>query len=103
MKEYDVYMLLCADESFYIGITSDWELRLNQHQEGWDPKAYTHSRRPVKLVYLSTFSDVNEAIDWEKRIKRWSRRKKEALIKGEYEKLPELSKKKFNQSPSVSP
>ncbi len=93
MKEYYVYILLCSDGSYYTGVTNDWELRLNQHQEGCDPKAYTHSRRPVKLVYLASFPEIYEAIDWEKRVKRWSRKKKEALIKGEYEKLPELSRR----------
>ena len=69
MKTYYVYILRCRDGSYYTGITNDYESRLNDHQTGYDPKSYTHTRRPVQLVYLSEFSDVYEAIDWEKRIK----------------------------------
>jgi putative endonuclease len=73
-------MLLCADQSFYIGITSDLERRMDEHWSGIDRTCYTHERRPLKLVYVSEFNRVEEAIDWEKRIKGWSRAKKRALI-----------------------
>ena len=87
-------MLECADGSYYTGVTNDYEGRLNDHQSGRDPKSYTFKKRPVKLVYLSEFGDINEAISWEKRVKRWSRKKKEALIQGKFDVLPELSKRK---------
>ena len=93
MKAYYVYMLECADSSYYTGVTNDYQSRLNDHQSGRDTKAYTFKRRPVKLVYLCEFGDINEAISWEKRVKRWSRKKKEALIQGKFELLPSLSKK----------
>ncbi|HAI98702.1 TPA: hypothetical protein DCL30_04175 [Candidatus Peribacteria bacterium] len=92
MEHYFVYMLRCADKSYYVGITSDLEKRINQHQEGWDPSAYTHARRPVHLVYSAAFHEVMDAIAWEKRIKRWTRKKKESLIKGAYEDLSALSR-----------
>lgn len=92
MKEYFVYILRCADGSYYTGITNDVQTRVGQHQIGSDPKAYTHTRRPVTLVYSATFGDVHEAIAWEKQVKGWSRKKKkEALIAGKFEKLPKLS------------
>jgi len=57
-----------------------------------DKKAYTFNKRPVKLVWHQEFHDPNMAIAKEKQLKGWSRKKKEALISGDYEKLPELSK-----------
>jgi len=91
MRSYYVYILCCRDGSYYTGVTNDYEHRIGQHQRGNDPRAYTFTRRPVKLVYLSTFGDIREAIAWEKKLKRWSRRKKEALIMGDYDELPGLA------------
>ncbi len=61
------------------------------NEAGWDPKAYTHHRRPVQLVYAAEFSEITDAIAWEKQVKGWGRKKKEVLIRREYEKLPELA------------
>jgi len=91
MNEYFVYMLRCSDGSYYTGVTNDYRMRVSQHQEGLDRNCYTFKRRPVELVYLATFCDIRDAIAWEKRAKKWSRKKKEALITGAFEKLPELS------------
>lgn len=98
MKTYYVYILKCSDESYYTGITSNLEKRLFEHQEGKHTEGYTYKRRPVTLVYYAEFSDVGKAIDVEKQIKKWSRLKKKALINGDYEKLPNLAKKKFDNS-----
>jgi len=95
MLEFYVYILLCADDSYYVGITNDFEERLEQHSLGLDPHSYTFARRPVKLVHLEIFSTAFEAIAREKQLKKWSRKKKEALIKKEYENLPDLSKSVF--------
>ena len=54
--------------------------------------AYTSKRRPVELMYCQQFNDINQAIELEKQIKGWSRRKKEALIKEDWEKLKLYSK-----------
>ena len=81
MNEYYVYILHCADGSYYIGVTNDYQHRLRQHQEGIDAKCFTYKRRAVELVYMGIFGDINEAISWEKQVKRWSRAKKEALIR----------------------
>src|SRR5690606_20177793 len=73
-------------------ITNDMDRRLWEHREGINIKCYTYRRRPVELVYFETFTDVNQAIAFEKQVKGWSRRKKAAIINNEWEKLPELSK-----------
>ncbi|OGJ57994.1 hypothetical protein A3H22_03265 [Candidatus Peribacteria bacterium RIFCSPLOWO2_12_FULL_55_15] len=97
-------MLRCSDDSYYIGITNDMERRIGEHREGRDPKCYTFRRRPVECVYSTRFQDVRDAISWEKHLKKWSRKKKEALINGEYERLPELAGRRVRYTrKSVSP
>ena len=78
MKSYFVYILLCSDDSYYIGITNDVFLRENEHNQGLDNKAYTFDKRPVKLVWFQEFLEPEQAISKEKQLKGWSRRKKEA-------------------------
>jgi putative endonuclease len=95
MKIYFVYILKCSDFSYYTGFTSNLEKRYVEHQQGKYQESYTHNRRPVELVFYCEFSNVEIAIDTEKQIKKWSRLKKEALINGIYEDLPNLAKKKF--------
>ena len=90
---YWVYILKCSDNSYYTGVTNNLERRISEHELGEDIKAYTYKRRPVKLVYYEEFNEILDAIDAEKQIKGWRREKKEALIKDQYEKLPELSKR----------
>jgi predicted GIY-YIG superfamily endonuclease len=85
-------MLECADGSFYVGITSNIEQRIAQHAAGWDPRAYTHTRRPVKLVHCEDFSRVDDAIRWEKQLKGWSRAKKRALIAGDWAEIRRLAR-----------
>ncbi|MBT8316788.1 MAG: GIY-YIG nuclease family protein [Lutibacter sp.] len=92
MKQYFVYIVECSDNSYYTGITNDIVRRLNEHNLGRDKRAYTFSKRPVKLVWFETFSDVNDAIQIEKKIKGWSRKKKEALVNEDWEKLMLYSK-----------
>jgi len=91
--DYCVYMLRCSDDSYYIGITNDVERRVGEHREGRDPKCYTFRRRPVECVYSAQFQDVRDAISWEKKIKRWSRNKKEALITGNQKFLEHFSRR----------
>jgi putative endonuclease len=91
-----VYLLECADGSYYVGSTRSLELRLWQHQEGLGAD-YTRRRRPVKLLWQQQFENVGEAFFWEKRIQGWSRAKREALIRGDYTALPGLAKKDFSK------
>jgi putative endonuclease len=87
-----VYILLCADDAYYTGVTNDLDRRLQEHQEGLNPKAYTYKRRPVQLVFHEWFPDADQAIAFEKQVKGWRREKKEALIRRDWSALPELSK-----------
>ncbi|WBX71297.1 GIY-YIG nuclease family protein [Tenacibaculum retecalamus] len=95
MKIYYVYILKCADKSYYTGFTSNLKQRLVEHKEGNHKESYTYKRRPLELVFYCEFTNVEMAIEKEKQLKKWSRNKKEALINGEFEKLPNLAKKKF--------
>lgn len=90
-----MYILECADGSYYAGVTNNVEERFSQHQIGNDPKGYTYSRRPVKLVYHQGFQQANDAIVFEKKVKGWTVAKKKALIAGDFEALKKLSKKEF--------
>jgi predicted GIY-YIG superfamily endonuclease len=74
-----VYILHCADGSYYTGHTDNLERRVAEHQVGELP-GYTLSRRPVALVYSEAFTTREEALACERRIKGWSRQKKEAMI-----------------------
>ena len=89
---YYTYILQCSDGSYYTGVTNEMERRFYEHQEGLIEGCYTHNKRPVKLVHVEEFTDIVEAISREKQIKGWTRKKKEALIAGDYEKLAEFSK-----------
>lgn len=97
MKEYYVYILQCRDGSYYTGVTNDYQRRLEEHQIGESPTAYTFKRRPVKLVYVAAFKDVDDAIIWETKVKGWSRVKKEALILKDFEKLSDLSWSRYRK------
>lgn len=88
-----VYMLECADGTYYTGSTSFIEERIYQHEQG-EGANYTRKRLPVKLVFAEAFERVDEAFEREKQIQGWSRKKKKALIEGAYEKLPLLSRNK---------
>lgn len=77
---YHVYLLLCADGTYYTGYTGDLSRRLKQHQSGAIPRSYTKSRRPVKLVWVGEFDTKEEARENEKKIKRWKTERKETLI-----------------------
>lgn len=86
-----LYILKCADNSYYTGTTAHPEKRLEEHNQGII-ESYTYKRRPVELVFIEEFSSWPEAIEREIQIKRWSRRKKEALIEKDWEKLKRLAK-----------
>ena len=89
---YFVYMVLCDDGSYYVGVTNDADRRVAEHNAGTDPNAYTFTRRPVRLVYSQQFNDVNDAIRAEKQIKGWSRKKKAALLRGDWNAIVAISR-----------
>jgi len=91
MKTLYVYILECADDSFYVGVTNDVGRRFIEHIRGIHDRAYTYERRPLKLVFCRQFTKPLEAIQYEKQVKGWTRSKKIALIKNDIGKLHELA------------
>ena len=79
-------------------MTNDMDRRLLEHEKGIVSDSYTASRRPVELVFAERFNDVYQAIAFEKQVKGWSRKKKEAIINDNWEKLPEFSRCKNETS-----
>ena len=88
------YVLRCSDGSYYTGHTDELEARLAAHESG-EFEGYTAKRRPVTLVWSQEFSTREEALSAERRIRGWSRAKKEALIRGDWEGVQLLSRKLF--------
>lgn len=91
IHNYFVYILKCSDQSYYTGVTNDLEARLMQHNEGENEKAYTFSRRPLVLKYYQRFDYIEHAIEFEKQVKGWSRKKKEALFVEDWKEIKRLS------------
>ena len=87
VKYLYVYILKCSDGTYYTGITNNLARRITEHTLGINKDAYTYSRRPVEMIYSERYTDYLLAISWEKRIKKWSKKKKEALISKNWEKL----------------
>jgi predicted GIY-YIG superfamily endonuclease len=96
VSDFYVYILRCNDCSYYIGHTDDLEKRLAEHNTG-NYGSYTAKRLPVELVFMQEFATRDEAFAVEHKIKKWTRMKKEALIRSHWEQLKALSKKKFKQ------
>src|ERR1700745_3937604 len=89
-----LYVLRCADGSFYIGVTrTALELRIAQHNAG-ALGGYTATRRPVTLVYSQWFERITDAIENERKLKKWTRAKKEAFIRGDIASLQMLAKRR---------
>ena len=86
-----MYILKCADNSYYTGSTKNLERRLAQHQDG-EGANHTKKRLPVTLVYFEEFNRIDEAFYREKQVQGWRREKKEALINGRFDKLSDLAK-----------
>jgi putative endonuclease len=91
IHNYFVYILECSDKSYYTGVTNDLEIRLMQHESGENLCAYTFSRRPLLLKYYQRFDYIEHAIEFEKQVKGWSRKKKEALFLEDWKEITRLS------------
>ncbi len=91
-KSVWLYILKCADGSYYTGHTDNLEKRFAEHQAG-EGSEWTRKRLPVKVVFSQEFPDRDQAFEMERTIKKWSRAKKEALINGNWDLLRWLSKK----------
>ncbi len=99
-----MYILECADGSYYTGSTKDLKRRLWQHQKG-EGANFTKKRLPVKLVYAEAFDHIEDAFRREKQVQGWSHQKKKALIEGKYGKLIEFSRNyaQFGSPASADP
>ena len=92
-QDYWVYILRCADGSYYIGCTHDLQQRIKTHEQGRAAE-YTSRRRPLTLVYSEKHQTVDSAHRRERQVKRWTKEKKEALINGDLAGLKALSKRR---------
>ncbi|MCX6833084.1 MAG: GIY-YIG nuclease family protein [candidate division Zixibacteria bacterium] len=87
-----VYILRCADGSYYTGHTDNLERRIGQHTTGAIVSCYTFKRRPLELVFSQEFTTREEAKAAERQIKGWSRKKKEAMMRGDWAEVSRLAK-----------
>jgi putative endonuclease len=85
-----MYILKCSDGTYYTGSAWSLKKRIKQHNAG-EGANYTHCRLPVELVYREYFDSIKSVFEREKQVQGWSRKKKEALIKGDNEKLHMLA------------
>ena len=86
-----VYILGCGDGSYYVGHTDNLQERMHQHGAG-EFAGYTKSRRPVTLLFSQEFATRDDAFAAERQVKGWNRKKKEALIRGDWDELRRLSR-----------
>jgi predicted GIY-YIG superfamily endonuclease len=93
MKPFFVYMLRCRDGSYYVGHTDELEKRVAEHAAGVFP-GYTSQRLPIQLVWFAEMTTREEALERELQLKRWTRRKKEALIEGDWVRVKALARGK---------
>jgi putative endonuclease len=98
-----VYMLQCADGSYYVGSATGDDLwrRVAEHEAG-AYRGYTYTRRPIRLIWSEHFDRITDAIAVERKIKGWSRAKKEALVKGDWGKIKLLAKWRAGNRPPLS-
>lgn len=87
-----VYILRCADDSFYVGSTENLDSQLKAHNDGRGA-AYTYKHRPVRLVYSEVLDSETAAINRERQLKRWSHNKKQALVDGDIKGLKHLTRR----------
>jgi predicted GIY-YIG superfamily endonuclease len=97
--QFWVYLLRCSDGSYYAGHTDNLEARLSLHQEGLGSD-WTRRRRPVQLVWCEEAPTRDEALAFERRIKGWTRAKKEALIAGDWDRIGWLAKPRHERPDS---
>ena len=88
-----VYIIRCADDSYYCGHTDNLERRIGQHQAG-ECDGYVATRRPVVLAWSQECVTREEALAAERQIKGWSRKKKEAMMRGDWAEVSRLAQSK---------
>ena len=95
---FHVYILKCSDNSYYTGHTDNLEQRLSQHQQRYFRTCYTATRLPVELLYCQEFPAREEALASERQIKGWSRKKKEAMMRGDWNEVSRLAQNTLRQA-----
>jgi len=102
-----VYILRCADNSYYTGHTDNLDNRMGQHISGAIPTCYTFKRRPVTLAFSQELATREEALTSERQLKGWSRKKKEAMMRGDWAEVSRLAQSihadPANPAPSATP
>ena len=93
-----VYILRCADGSYYTGHTDNLEKRIGQHTTGAIASCYTFKRRPLELMFSQDFPTREETLASEQQIKGWSRKKKEAMMRGDWAEVSRLAKSAHPES-----
>ena len=93
-----VYILECSDGSYYVGSTWDLTTRMEQHASGRGAK-YTSRRLPVTLRWAQETSSIREAYAWEKKIQGWSRTKREALMRDDWDAIQQASRRRGGRPP----
>jgi predicted GIY-YIG superfamily endonuclease len=91
-SEVFVYLLRCADGTYYVGHTDNLAERVKRHNEGV-AASYTARRRPVTVVYFESHGTAEAAIKRERQLKCWSSKKKAALVAGDFAQLKRLSRR----------
>lgn len=93
-----VYILHCANGEYYVGSTTNIDVRLNEHISPetslYRGAKFTKAHQPVELVYTEEYATEQAAHLRERQLHKWSHAKKEALIDGDMNRLRELSKSK---------
>jgi predicted GIY-YIG superfamily endonuclease len=92
-----VYILQCADNTFYVGHTDNLASRLRWHRAGFAAR-HTALRLPVELVYKEEHPSTQSAVRRERQLKRWSGQKKAALIRGDLAEVKRLSRRRRPKS-----
>ena len=95
MNNFYVYILKCSDNSYYVGHTDDIEKRIAEHELN-TYNCYTSTRLPVMVMHVQVFATRGEALESERQVKKWNRKKKEALIEENWLRISSLAKKKFD-------
>jgi putative endonuclease len=90
MTPFWIYILKCDDGSYYTGHTDNLDQRMSSHAEG-KSCGYTATRLPVTLIFAEQFATRFEALEMEQRIKGWSRKKKEAMMQGDWKQVQRLA------------
>jgi len=102
-NHFYLYILKCINGAYYIGHTDNIEKRMSEHDQGLIKNCYTTNKRPVELIFLQTFPTRDAAFHAERQIKGWSRKKKEAFMENNWDKIKQLNnEQKERSNPSTS-